>query len=139
MNCCRRLLLATLRPGRCLVGLTAVIVSLGLAGCVSKGKAEARARAAFLAGQQQAAMMAQRSQIPGPTVTVLGPVQNSLIPWAMDLTLAKAVLAANYYGKTDPSSILIQRDGQEIPCDPKTLLNGQDVPLRPNDVIVLRP
>src|SRR5262249_28043254 len=71
-----------------------------LAGCVSKGKAQAQARAAFIAGQQQAAMVSRQTQLQGPTVTVLGEVRNSLVPWTPDLTLAKAVLAAAYYGAT---------------------------------------
>lgn len=121
-----------------------VLVGFLLAGCVSKGTAEARARAAFMAGQQQqlqqqAATMARQSQIRGPTVTVLGPVRNSLVPWTADLTLAKAVLAAEYYGPRDPSVIIIQRGGKEFSYDPKTLLSGQDIPLDPNDVVEISP
>jgi hypothetical protein len=56
----------------------------------------------------------------------------------MDLTLAKAVVAAGFYGRTDPAEITIQRNGQEIECDPRRLLSGEDVPLQPNDVILLR-
>ena len=109
-----------------------------LAGCVSKTKAQAQASAAFIAGQQQAAMMSRQTQLQGPTVTVVGEVRNSLVPWAPDLTLAKAVLAAAYYGTSDPTVIIIQRDGKEINCDPKRLLSGQDVQLEPSDVIELR-
>ena len=110
-----------------------------LAGCVSKKTAEARARAAFLAGQQQqSALMARQTPLQGPTVTVLGEVRNALVPWAIDLTLAKAVIAADYYGRIDPTAIVIRRDGKEISYEPRMLLSGQDVPLEPNDVIELR-
>jgi len=109
-----------------------------LSACVSKGKADANARAAFLAGQQQAAVMTRQMQLQGPTVTVLGEVQNSLIRWTSDLTLAKAVIAAAYYGRTDPADIVIQREGKETHYDPKALLGGQDVQLEPNDVVELR-
>jgi|SRR5581483_99280 len=109
-----------------------------LAGCVSKSTAEARARAAFLAGQQQATMMARQAQIQGPTVTVVGEVRNPLVPWTTELTLAKAVIAADYYGQVDPTEIDVQRNGQEIKYDPKTLLGGVDVQLEPSDVIVIK-
>jgi len=117
----------------------AVLISLFLVtGCVSKSKADARARAAFLAGQQQAAIINRQSQFQGPTVTVLGEVRNSLVPWTVELTLAKAVIAAEYYGKTDPTEIIIQRAGKELTYDPKELLSGQDVQLQPSDVIQLK-
>jgi hypothetical protein len=116
----------------------AVLLSgLAVISCVSKRKAEADARAAFLAGQQQAAVMNRQKQLQGPTVTVLGEVRNALVPWTADLTLAKAVVAAQYYGRIDPTQITIQRYGKEIHCDPKDLLGGKDVQLEPNDVIEL--
>ena len=115
-----------------------IVGALLLTGCVSKGTADARARAAFLAGQQQAASVARETQLQGPTVTVVGEVRNSLIHWTVDLTLAKAVVAAGFYGRTDPTEIIIQRDGKEIQSDPKRLLSGEDLLLQPNDVIFLR-
>jgi len=119
--------------------VVAVIVAATLlTGCVSKGTADARARAAFLAGQQQAAAVAHQTQLQGPTVTVVGEVRNSLIRWTVDLTLAKAVVAAGFYGRTDPTEITIQRDGKEIQTDPKRLLSGEDLLLQPNDVVLLR-
>jgi hypothetical protein len=130
-----------LRKG--LACLTFLISALCLGGCVSKSKADARARAAFFAGQQQAAMMGRQAQAQSTTfnavtVTVLGEVRNSLIPWTAELTLGKAVIAADYYGRSDPAEIVIQRAGREISYDPKKLLGGQDVQLEPNDVIQLR-
>jgi len=109
-----------------------------LTGCVSKSKADARARAAFFAGQQQAAQITRQTQLQGPTVTVVGEVRNAMVRWTVDLTLAKAVIAANYYGSTDPTEIVIQRNGQEIHSDPKKLLGGEDVQLEPNDVIIIK-
>ncbi len=119
--------------------LIPVLVSLvSLTACVSKNNADARARAAFFAGQQQAAQMARQTQIQGPTVSLVGEVRNPVVRWTADLTLAKAVVAADYYGSVDPTEIVIQREGQENRYDPKTLLGGQDVQLEPNDVILLR-
>ena len=83
-------------------------------------------------------MTSRQTQLQGPTVTVLGEVRNQLVPWTLDLTLAKAVVLAEFYGRTDPTQITIQRDGQEIQCDPRRLLNGEDVLLQPNDVIILK-
>jgi hypothetical protein len=73
-----------------------------------------------------------------PTVTILGEVRNALLPWTVDLTLSKAVVAADYYGRADPAEIIIQRDGKEITYDPKKLLSGEDFQLEPNDVIQLK-
>ena len=74
----------------------------------------------------------------GPTITVVGEVRNPTLPWTSDMTLAKALIAAEYYGRKDPSQILIARNGQAIAYDPKKLLNGDDVPLQPRDVIEIR-
>lgn len=83
-------------------------------------------------------MMAWQNQIKGPTVTIIGEVRNPLVPWTAELTLVKAVLAADYYGQSDPTEIVIQRNGQEILYDAKQVLNGTDVQLQPSDVIQLR-
>lgn len=123
----------------------ALAAALGLTGCVSKATAKAQAREAFIAGQQQAMQqmrereLQERSvQLQGPTVTVLGLVRNKIVPWAPGATLAKSLLAAQYYGPADPSEILIQREGQEIKISPSDLLNGKDIPIEPRDVIEIR-
>jgi hypothetical protein len=91
-------------------------------------------RAAFIAGQQQA-MQRMQMEARQPRVTVLGEVRNAVIPWTADLTLARVIVAANYYGKTDPRLVIIQRNGQELRYDPNELLNGQDVPVQAGDVV----
>ena len=118
--------------------LVLIVSSLAITGCVSKTTAQAQARAAFLAGQQQATMMARQNAPQGPTVTVIGEVHNPVVPWTIDLTLAKAVIAADYFGQGDPTEIVVQRNGQETKYDPKKLLSGVDVQLQPSDVIVLK-
>jgi hypothetical protein len=120
-------------------GLALLLFAVALSGCVSKTKADERARAAFFAGQQQAqaSLASHQATHLGPTVTVLGDVKNTQVPWTADLTLAKALIAAEYYGPSDPTQIVIQRDGKEIVWDPKRLLTGQDIQLRPSDVIEL--
>jgi hypothetical protein len=121
-----------------LVGLGLVLSVMVLAsGCVSKATAQAQARAAFLEGQRQGLEQAQARQGSGSVVTVVGQVKNSVVPWAPDLTLAKAVVAAQYYGHKDPRQIVIVRGGKPIPVGPQELLSGQDVPLQAGDVVQL--
>ncbi len=114
-----------------------------LAGCVTKSQADARARLAFLEGQNQALMRMQLNapapQSFGPGVTFTGPVQNPAVPWRIGLTLAQAVVSAQYTGTTDPSAIVIHRNGEDIPVNPKGLLNGEDFALQLGDVIEIKP
>jgi hypothetical protein len=114
----------------------AFLLALGLAGCTTKAKADAKARAAFAAGQEQATMRMQQTQT--PSVTVQGTVRNPLIPWTEDLTVAKAIVAAGYFGRRDPAEILVVRKGQAFRVDPKQLLNGTDPPLQAGDIMEIR-
>ena len=72
------------------------------------------------------------------SVSVLGPVRHPLIPWTEDLTLAKAVVAADYYLKDTPREIVIVRAGKPMPVDVKQLLAGEDVPLEAGDVVQIK-
>jgi len=108
------------------------------AGCVSKTKAQAEARAAYMAGQQQGMMMRSIQPATGPSVTIVGPVNNGSVKWRHDLTLAKAIVEAGYNSQTDPQQIMIVRNGQAVPVDPKQLLSGADVPLLAGDMIILQ-
>ena len=114
----------------------AFLIAFALAGCTTKAKAKAQAQAAFAAGQQQAMIRMQQTQ--APNVTVHGAVKNPLIPWTEDLTVAKAIVAADYYGPKDPAQIFIVRKGQAVRVDPKQLLNGNDPPLEANDLLDLQ-
>src|SRR5712671_6017552 len=102
---------------RCREALIFLCLSLAftsLSACITKSKAKAQAREAFIAGQQEAmARMAQQPQ--KPSVTFIGPVKNPTIPWTHELTLAKAILAAGYIGAVEPSHIMIVRNNQAIP------------------------
>lgn len=114
-----------------------LLVAVALAGCVSKGNANAQARAAFMAGEQQA--MARMQQAQGPSVTINGEVRNHVVPWTEGLTLAKAVLAADYCGTKDPRQIIIVHNGIVTRVDPRHLLSGVDIPLQPGDIVQLVP
>jgi hypothetical protein len=107
-----------------------------LCGCVSKHKAQMEARQAYMVGQQQA--MAQQANQPQTTilaVSVSGKVTNHIILWSEDLTLAKAIVEANYIGLFNPKLIRVTRPGETIDVDPNDLLKGKDVPLQVGDAI----
>jgi hypothetical protein len=118
------------------LGLTGLLVTGP--GCVPKSKAKAEARSAFIAGQQQAMMMRSLQPATGPSVTFVGPVNNGLVKWRHDLTLAQAIVEAGYNSQTDPQQIMIVRNGQAVPIDPKQLLSGADVPLLAGDMVILQ-
>jgi len=109
-----------------------------LGGCVSKSKADAQARLAYLAGQRDAMMQMQRQGHRGPVVAFIGPVNNPMVSWSEGMTLSQAIVKAVYNLPTDPTNIVIHRNGQDIPVNPGQLLSGQDVPLQPGDVIEIR-
>lgn len=125
-----------------------LLVLLPLTGCVTKSQADAQARIAFLQGQNEVLMRGQNQnqrpaqslpQANGLNVRIVGPVNNPVVPWRIGLTLAQAIVSAGYSGNTDPSAITIRRSGQDIPVDPKGLLNGEDFVLEIGDVIELQP
>lgn len=124
-------------------GAILLIIAVGtVSGCTSKSTARAEARAAYFAGQAEA-MQAQRtgtlpSRAPGNTVAIVGPVRFPALTWTRDLTLIKTIVAAEYIPEGEPSVIVITRDGQQIPVSAAILLNGQDIPLLPGDVVELR-
>jgi len=106
---------------------------------MTRAHARAQAQAAFLAGQQQGMQQAQQSAHPGPTITVAGPVKYTQVPWTEQMTVARAIIAAEYLGPGDPREILIVHNGQATSIDPKRLLNGEDLPLQAGDVLQLKP
>jgi len=122
--------LRTLGLGMALVGALAATVT----GCVSKAKAQAQARAAYIAGQQEAMTRMQQAQGGGATVRINGKVQIPILPWTIGLTLMKALVTAEY-GGVEPAQILILRNGLASRVDVKKLLAGEDVPLQPGDVV----
>ncbi len=113
-----------------------LLLGIVFSGCVSKSTANARARAAFYAGQQQGAA----TQVNANSVWVVGNVRTPMIPWSEDLTLAKALVAADYLGAGDPSRIVLLRTGQPPTfISAKQLLAGFDLPLLSGDRIEVRP
>ena len=126
------------RFGACVV-CVASLLAVAAGGCVSKSKARAQARAAYLAGQQEAMVRMQQAQAQGqgPSVTINGEVRNRIVPWTEGLTLAKALVAADYYGAAEPGLIIVVHNGIGRRYDLKQLLNGADLPLEPGDMVQL--
>ena len=101
-------------------------------GCVSKSEADARVRAAYVAGQQAAYQSMQGSMT---DIVILGNVKTHHVPWVNGLTLAQALATATYTGTQDPQQIILKRNTVETQVDPKLLLGGRDLALQPGDVI----
>jgi hypothetical protein len=115
-----------------------ILLVVSLAGCVSKKEAELKAQQAYMAGQAQAAKQWQ-SQRP-PEVVVRGPVRNPVLPWTEGLTLAKAIVDADYTGFMNPILVRVIRNGVMIEeMKGIDLLHGRDVPLEPGDIVDIVP
>jgi hypothetical protein len=72
-------------------------------------------------------------------VTVQGDVRRRVVPWTPDLTLARALVQAEYLGTRDPQSIVIFRGDKAILLETRQLLSGvKDPPLLPGDIVELR-
>jgi hypothetical protein len=121
---------------RQIIGILSLLV-LFVAGCVSKKEADMQARQAYMAGQAQATKEWQLQR--PPEVFVQGKVRNPVVPWVEDLTLAKAIVEADYTGFMDPILVRVIRNGQMI-AEMKgiDLLHHQDVPLQPGDIVQLQ-
>ena len=118
----------------CVSGALALLIMPLFCGCVTEAQANARARAAYQAGQK-AAFDSLAGQ--GKGVSVVGPVQHSNVPWVEGMTLAQAIATANYTSRHNPKAITINRQGEEIRVNPRDLLGGHAVPLQPGDTIIL--
>ena len=121
--------------------LLIMVLLAGLAaGCVTKSKARADARAeaqrAYLAGKNDA--LKEQLARQQASVTVVGPVQNATVPWVSGLTLAQAIATANYLSPSEPTQITLTRQGEDGVIDPHVLFNGVPIPLEPGDVITLK-
>jgi hypothetical protein len=116
------------------LGFVILFLALVCGGCVSKSKFAAQQRAAFYAGQKAAL----QEQPKFPTVTIIGPVENSRVPWVSGLTLAQAIATANYLDPHTPEKIIITRNGEKATVNPSVLFHGAKIPLEPGDVIELQ-
>jgi hypothetical protein len=114
------------------------LLALFLAGCVSKKQADLRAHQAYMAGQAQAAKEWQAQHL--PQVAVRGPVRNPVVPWTEGLTLAKAIVDADYTGFMNPIFVRVIRNGQMVEeLKGIDLLHGSDFPLEAGDIVDIVP
>jgi hypothetical protein len=110
-----------------------LLLAFASSSCITRSQSQADVRAAYQAGQHDAYAAMQRTNI-----VVIGQVQNHEVPWTEGLTLAQAIIAADFTGHGNPKEIILTRQGETIPIDPKDLLGGHDVPLQPGDTITIR-
>lgn len=113
-----------------------LILAVATGGCMTRSQAEAEEHEAYLAGQRDA--FASVAEANRTSIMVIGQVQNHKIPWKDGMTLAQAIVAANYVSDFNPRQIILLRRGKSTSIDPKELLRGHDVPLEPGDTITLR-
>jgi hypothetical protein len=125
------------------------VLALTVAGCAShKKKNDEDLHRAYIAGAQaaRAQMLQGQAQQPtlqtmptsDPQVRILGPVRNPVLPWSDGLTLARALVLAEYERNNTPTAITIYRNNQPLQIDPQTLINGADYPLFPGDMIYIQ-
>ena len=126
------------RLNKITIALCGGLIATGLlvVGCVTEKTAETRERTAFLAGEKRGLAM----QTNNNTVWMVGNVKTPVLPWTADLTLDRAIIAAQYQGVGDPSMIIVRRGEQRpVYVPPKKILTGFDMPLQPGDRVEIRP
>ena len=116
-----------------------LLFSLLAGGCSSEEK-KRKERLAFFAGQRAAALeFYQKQQQQAASVTVIGEVRQQTVPWTEGLTLAQALLQAQYLGRREPRQIIFSRRGESIVLQPQQLQRGAgDELMEPGDVVELR-
>jgi hypothetical protein len=119
-----------------------MLAVLSGAGCVSEKKAREQAHEAYLEGQQQAMLAAQRAarRQQGPVVFVQGQVVHPVVPWQEGMKLSQAIVAAEYTAFMNPRLIRILRNGQ-VAGELKgiDLLHHQDMDVEDGDTILVVP
>lgn len=103
-----------------------------LCGCKTKQQRGATPPPVYM---PHGAQMQQQQQL---AVFVRGDVRNPVVPWSEDLTLARAILAAEYVGRFDPHSINLIRGSRSRRFSTAMLLAGADTDLEPGDIIEIR-
>jgi len=114
--------------------LPLLVAMLALAsGCKSDKRPGVEGYHQLLRSQQQALAIEQMKH---PAVYVRGEVQNHVVPWREELTLAEALLEAGYKNALSPRSIRVHREGRAYNVDVRRLLRGTENPLlEPGDTI----
>jgi len=112
------------------------LLGLGLvmAGCKSSQKGAGRDGYNQLIRSQQQALAID--QMGAPAVYFVGPVQQPVVLWREDLSLAEALLEAGYKSQFSPHAIRVTRQRRTYNVDVQRLLRGTENPaLEPGDRI----
>jgi hypothetical protein len=110
-----------------------IFVALAFSACTTKSGARRDAEAAFQSGQQ----LGQQQQ--QPVVFFRGYVRRLAVPWVEGLTLAQALVQADYTGALDPRLITVTRGGELHRIDVRRLLSGREDPLlEPGDLVEIQ-
>jgi hypothetical protein len=127
-----------------------LVTTLMACGCASHpSKADLKLRRAYAEGAQAAQAQMRQTQTPqsmsqplpsttDPQVRVLGSVRNPVLTWSEGLTLARALVLAEYEKSTAPTVITIFRNNQPLQIDPQRVLQGEDFPLFPGDIVYIQ-
>ena len=116
--------------------LSILLFALTLTGCATKATARREAEKAFIEAQQREQAEQERLH---PSVWFRGDVRKQRVPWTEGLTLAQALVAAQYTFNSDPHTITVTRQGELHPVNARRLLRGQEDPLlEPGDVVEVR-
>ena len=111
--------------------LAVLTLALTTCGCKTKKVAAQGPPPAYMdpVAAQEAMRQAQM------VVQVRGDVRNRIIPWSENLTLAGALVEADYIGRWDPLSVTVTRGRKVQRFSASRLLSGNDMFLEPGDVI----
>jgi hypothetical protein len=125
-----------------------LLLCLALSGCASKVSNQMQIRRAYAAGEQAARAQMQQAQqsqpaLPtpdsaDPQIRIFGPVRNPVLPWSEGLTLARAFVEAEYQKPNTPVAITIYRNNEPLHVDPQRMLQGEDFPLFPGDIVYIQ-
>jgi hypothetical protein len=116
---------------------SALVTLLTLAhGCTTRNRARAEVERAYHAGQASGLKEAGKRE---RNIFFSGPVQNPLVPWTENLTLAQGLLAAHWLAAEAPRLIVLKRGEAQTEMTGQQLLAGEDILLLPGDIIELQP
>lgn len=116
-----------------------VIATIGLlmvVGCAGKDRSQRQLQDAFRAGYRQGLL---ERRVQGTDIFVSGPVRHAHVGWREGLTLAEALLEAEYLAAETPRQIILHRGPHEWELTGQQLLTGEDFLLEPGDLIETRP
>lgn len=121
----------------CRIQILLLILTVSLSGCMSKSRAHREAQAAFFKGRESARQ--EQLALQQPVVHFQGFFKQTTIPWHENLTLAEAILEAEFTRNWQPQEIMVQRRGRTHRIPARDMLSGRNNPvLEPGDLVEIR-